>query len=156
MGVPKVDCVDDGNPIPYMRFVDTNKTQMLNKMTCEVKSAQSCKPVVSTKCATVEYQECAEAPVEECTQREVSEPTQIKQHQEKCILTDGSVPRSDPVEDEDEEEAESAQTTTEADPVAQTTARPEENELAAGFRRGARNFIPGPSRHLTPPAEFAL
>merc|ERR1739846_170 len=37
--VPKVDCLDDGNAIPYMRFVDTNKTQMLNKMTCEVKSA---------------------------------------------------------------------------------------------------------------------
>ena len=42
----------------------------------QVKSAQSCKPVVSTKCATVEYQECAEVPVEDCTQREVSEPTQ--------------------------------------------------------------------------------
>jgi len=159
--VPKVECVDDGNPIPYMRFVNTTKAQMLNKMTCEVKSAQSCKPVVSTKCATVEYQECAEAPVEECTQREVSEPTQMKIHQEKCILTDGSVPRSDKVVDDEEEEASTeadseAQTTTEADPVAQTTARPEENELAAGFRRGARNFIPGPSRFLTPPAEFAL
>ena len=100
--VPKVDCLDDGNAIPYMRFVDTNKTQMLNKMTCEVsekqwvfmpppywtlyiisivflkvKSAQSCKPVTSTKCATVEYQECAEAPVEECVDREVSTPSQV-------------------------------------------------------------------------------
>ena len=34
--VPKVECVDDGNPIPYMRFVNTTKAQMLNKMTCEV------------------------------------------------------------------------------------------------------------------------
>ena len=52
----------------------------------------------------------------------------MKQHQEKCILTDGSVPRSDKVVDDDEEEASTeadseAQTTTEADPVAQTTAR---------------------------------
>ena len=39
--VPKVDCLDDGNPIPYMRFADTNKTQMLNKMTCEVSETQS-------------------------------------------------------------------------------------------------------------------
>ena len=53
---------------------------------------------------------------------------QMKQHQEKCILTDGSVPRSDKVVDDDGEEASTeadskAQTTTEADPVAQTTAR---------------------------------
>ena len=34
--LPKVECEDSGNPIPYMRFVDTNKTQMINKMVCEV------------------------------------------------------------------------------------------------------------------------
>ena len=32
--VPKVDCVE-GPGIPYMRFVDTNKTRMINKMVCE-------------------------------------------------------------------------------------------------------------------------
>ena len=34
--LPKVECEDSGNAIPYMRFVDTNKTQMINKMVCEV------------------------------------------------------------------------------------------------------------------------
>ena len=33
--LPKVECEDSGNPIPYMRFVDTNKTQMISKMVCE-------------------------------------------------------------------------------------------------------------------------
>ena len=33
--LPKVECEDSDNPIPYMRFVDTNKTQMINKMVCE-------------------------------------------------------------------------------------------------------------------------
>ena len=101
--LPKVECEDSGNAIPYMRFVDTNKTQMINKMVCEVsqkmlgmsrlylmsinshcrsislqvKSSQSCKPAVSTKCASIEYQECSEAPVENCEQRDVSEPQQV-------------------------------------------------------------------------------
>ena len=100
--LPKVECEDSGNAIPYMRFVDTNKTQMINKMVCEVsnkllgmsrlylmkinllrsvsfqvKSSQSCKPAVSTKCASIEYQECSEAPVESCEERDVSEPQQV-------------------------------------------------------------------------------
>ena len=33
--LPKVECEDSDNPIPYMRFVDTNKTQMITKMVCE-------------------------------------------------------------------------------------------------------------------------
>ena len=33
--LPKVECEDSDNPIPYMRFVDTNKTRMINKMVCE-------------------------------------------------------------------------------------------------------------------------
>lgn len=153
--VPKVDCLDDGNPIPYMRFADTNKTQMLNKMTCEVKSAQSCKPVTSTKCASITYQECSQAAVEKCIDRDGNEPGQERQHKQKCILTDGSVPRQGPVVDPID--------MVEVDPVAQTTARPDDsasiNDVSAssnGFRRGARNFIPSPSQHLTPPAQFAL
>ena len=33
--VPKVDCQETGNIIPYMRFENTDKTEMLTKMTCE-------------------------------------------------------------------------------------------------------------------------
>jgi len=145
--VPKVDCLDDGNVIPYMRFVDTNKTKMLDKMTCEVKSAQSCKPVTSTKCATVEYQECAEVPVEECEERDVSEPVQERQHKQKCILTDGSVPRQGPVVDP--YDMEPPPQTTDATPLPLS---PDVSDSSNELRRGARNFIPSPSRLLTPPA----
>jgi len=141
--VPKVDCQETGNIIPYMRFENTDKTEMLTKMTCEVKSSASCKPAKSTKCKQLEWQECSESPVETCVDRDVSEPHQEREHRQKCILTDGSVPRQGPVIDI-------------GDPAAQTTASPEtEEEVAAEeeqTKRAARNFIVSPSRQLTPPA----
>ncbi len=50
--VPKITCVD-GEAIPYMDCVDANKTQMATKMTCEVKHAKNCEPVVATKCKDI-------------------------------------------------------------------------------------------------------
>merc|ERR1719264_767039 len=117
---------------------------------CEDVTWQECKPVTSTKCASITYQECSQAAVEKCIDRDGNEPGQERQHKQKCILTDGSVPRQGPVVVPID--------VVEVDPVAQTTARPDDsasiNDVSAssnGFRRGARNFIPSPSQHLTPP-----
>ena len=53
--VPKINC-EDGDEVPYTDCEETEKIQMITKMTCEVKHTTDCKPVVSTKCGNVQFQ----------------------------------------------------------------------------------------------------
>ena len=53
--VPKINC-EEGEEVPYTDCEEAEKTQMITKMTCEVKHTTDCKPVTSTKCGNVQYQ----------------------------------------------------------------------------------------------------
>ena len=53
--VPKITC-EDGEDIAYDDYIDVEKTQMVSKMTCEVKHATSCEPKVSNKCKDIQFQ----------------------------------------------------------------------------------------------------
>jgi len=85
--VPKVNC-EDGDEVPYTDCEEAEKTQMITKMTCEVKHTTGCKPVTSTKCGDVEFQECTEEPEESCEEVEMRIPKQEKQLKKKCLLPD--------------------------------------------------------------------
>jgi len=85
--VPKINCVE-GEDVPYTDCEEAEKTQMITKMTCEVKNTTDCKPVVSTKCGTVQYQECTEEPQETCEEVEMRIPKQEKELKRKCLLPD--------------------------------------------------------------------
>merc|ERR1719412_1785916 len=85
--VPKINC-EEGEEVPYTDCEEAEKTQMITKMTCEVKNTTDCKPVVSTKCGTVQYQECTEEPIETCEEVEMRIPKQEKELKRKCLLPD--------------------------------------------------------------------
>ena len=53
--MPKVNC-EEGEEVPYTDCEEAEKTQMITKMTCDVKQTTDCKPVTSTKCGNVEFQ----------------------------------------------------------------------------------------------------
>jgi len=85
--VPKINC-EDGDEVPYTDCEETEKVQMITKMTCEVKHTTDCKPVTSTKCGNVQFQECSEEPEETCEEVEMRVPRQEKQLKKKCLLPD--------------------------------------------------------------------
>lgn len=85
--VPKINC-EEGEEVPYTDCEEAEKTQMITKMTCEVKHTTDCKPVTSTKCGSVQYQECTEEPEETCEEVEMRIPKQERELKKKCLLPD--------------------------------------------------------------------
>jgi hypothetical protein len=92
--VPKITCDEEGD-IPYDDYIDVEKSQMISRMTCEVKHTTSCEPKVTNKCKDIQFQECNEVPDPQCKKKEVKIPKQEKEHKKKCLLADDdSLPSS--------------------------------------------------------------
>ena len=90
--VPKMECTEKGNNIPWKDCRTKQKTKMVSNMTCTPQTKVECLPVVKELCTTIKWTESLQEKNETCNNTKSWQPFQEVSHKKKCLLPDKETP----------------------------------------------------------------